>query len=297
MADSNSLNKNAHQARRQRGFSLAHHLRTASWQVHVFLLAIITLIMLPFAWFVSVAFRPKEELYQLFPASFTLENFYDMFQKVPELVDYYLDSIIITGFTVFAAVLIGTLAGYAFARLKFPGRDVIYWLVVSTIFIPPVMTVASLYIELFALNLVDTYLGLIAVYTAWHLGLSTVIMRNVFAAIPIELEEAAKVDGASAWVILWRIMFPLATGGAVVVALFTFVPVWGEYIFAFTFSGDAVRPMSIGIKLFQPHASDPNYSFAAAAAAALVMFVPSIAIYIFMQRWFTKGLMEGALKG
>ena len=264
---------------------------------HVFLVAVITIVMLPFAWFVSVAFRPREELYQFLPQTFTLENFRDMVARVPELFYYYLDSFIVTGWTVAAVVVIGTLAGYAFARLKFVGKDAIFWLVVSTIFIPPIMTVASLYIELFALNLVDTHLGLILVYTGWHLGLATIIMRNVFASIPRELEEAAKVDGASAWTILWRIMFPLSSGGAVVVALFTFVPVWGEYVFAFTFAGDAVRPMSIGIKLFQPHASDPNYSFAAAAAAALVMFVPSIAIYIFMQRWFTKGLMEGALKG
>ena len=264
---------------------------------HVMLMAIIAVVMLPFAWFVSVAFRPRDELYQFLPSSLTLANFYDMFERVPELASYYLDSFIITGWAVAATVLIGTLAGYAFARLEFRGKNAIYWTVVSTIFIPPIMTVASLYIELFALNLVDTHLGLIAVYTGWHLGLATLIMRNVFAAIPVELEEAAKMDGASAWTILWRIMFPLGTGGAVVVALFTFVPVWGEYVFAFTFAGDAVRPMSIGIKLFQPHASDPNYSFAVAAAAALVMFVPSIVIYVFMQRWFTKGLMEGALKG
>lgn len=258
---------------------------------------VVVALMFPFLWLASVAVRPREQLYQLFPTSFTFENFVGMVGRVPEMVSYYGDSIVITGSTVAAVVVFGSLAGYAFARLEFPGRDKIFWAVVFTMFIPPLMAVGSLYVELFNFGLIDTRLGLILVYTGWHLGLSTFIMRGVFSSIPFELEEAARVDGASYWAVFWRIMLPLSAGGAVVVALLTFVHVWGEYAFAFTLAGDQVRPMSVGIKLFEPFAADPDYTFNLAAAAALTMFVPSIAIYIALQKWFTKGLMEGALKG
>lgn len=264
---------------------------------HVPLLFGVVVILFPFAWFVSVAIRPDSQLYQLWPSSVTLVNFERMVTRVPEMVSYYEDSLVITGVTVALVVLIGALAGYAFSRLEFPGRDIVFWAVVLTTFIPPATAIASLYGELASFNLLDSRTGLILVYTAWDLGIATFIMRSVFAAIPRELDEAAKIDGASTWKILWKILVPLSAGGMVVVALLAFTYVWGEYMFAFTFAGDRVRPMSVGIQLFQPTADDPHYSFNVAAAAALVMFLPSILIYIGFQKWFTKGLMEGALKG
>jgi multiple sugar transport system permease protein len=264
---------------------------------HVPLVVGVLVILAPFLWFVSVAIRPNSQLYQLWPSSITFVHFKEMLSRVPEMVSYYEDSLVITGVTVALVVIIGTLAGYAFSRLEFPGRDIIFWAVVLTTFIPPATAIASLYGELANFNLLDSRTGLILVYTAWDLGIASFIMRSVFASIPRELDEAATIDGASRWRILWRLLVPLSAGGMVVVALLSFTYVWGEYMFAFTFAGDHVRPMSVGIQLFQPTADDPHYSFNVAAAAALVMFLPSIVIYIGFQKWFTKGLMEGALKG
>lgn len=280
-------------ARRRR----PRYRRRGQLWVHFALILAAIALLIPFAWFVTVALRPADQLYQFLPSSLTLSNFADMAHRVPEMASYYGDSAVITGVAVALAAVVSAMAGYAFERLRFPGRNAIFWLVVFTTFIPPETAVASLYVELFNFGLLDSRLGLILVYAAWHLGLGTFIMRSVFSAIPRELEEAARIDGASTWTILWRIMVPLAAGGMVVVALLTFVYVWGEYLFAFTFAGDNVRPMSVGIKLFQPYAADPTYTFTTAAAASLVMFVPALLIYIAFQRWFTKGLLMGALKG
>jgi len=253
--------------------------------------------MLPFIWLVSVALRPNSELYQLWPSTVTFKNFCEMAGRVPQMVSYYEDSIFISFGSVAAVAIISALSGYAFARLDFPGRDAIFWAVVFTTFIPPATAIASLYIELFDLKLLDTRLGLILVYTSWHLGVGSFIMRSAFAAIPRDLEDAARIDGASSFRILRTIMIPLSAGGMVVVSLLTFVYVWGEYLFASSFAGGAVRPMAIGIKLFQPSGDDPRYSFNVAAAAGLLMFIPSIVIYVGFQKWFTRGLMEGAVKG
>lgn len=264
---------------------------------HALLFTAMILVLLPMLWFVSIAFRPQSQTYQLFPTALTLENFPAMLSRVPRMGHYMLDSIIITAGTVLLVCVTSTMGGYAFTRLRFPGRDIIFWTIVSTLFIPSTAAVASLYLQLFEMNLLDSHLGLILIYTAWHLAMALLIMRGVFSTVPIELEESARLDGASMWHVLWHVYVPLAKGGVVIVALISFVAAWGEYLFAFTFAGTNVVPMSLGIQFFEPRPSDPTYSFNAAVAAALVMFVPSVVIYVIFQKQFSKGVMEGALKG
>lgn len=264
---------------------------------HALLFTAMILVLLPMLWFVSIAFRPQSQTYQLFPTALTLENFPAMLSRVPRMGHYMLDSIIITAGTVLLVCVTSTMGGFAFTRLRFPGRDIIFWTIVSTLFIPSTAAVASLYLQLFEMNLLDSHLGLILIYTAWHLAMALLIMRGVFSTVPIELEESARLDGASMWHVLWHVYVPLAKGGVVIVALISFVAAWGEYLFAFTFAGTNVVPMSLGIQFFEPRPSDPTYSFNAAVAAALVMFVPSVVIYVIFQKQFSKGVMEGALKG
>ncbi len=114
---------------------------------------------------------------------------------------------------------------------------------------------------------------------------------------PRDIEDATIIDGASTIQSFRLVMLPLAASSLVTVAIFTFVPVWGEYLLAFTFTSTAsAMPISIGIKLLQPGPSTGEWTFPVAAAAALLAFIPPLAIYFGLQKWFTKGLMEGALK-
>ena len=268
---------------------------------HAGLVALVGASLFPFLWFVSIAVRPLTETYvipmPLIPHSLTLQHFRDVFRYVPLMVLYYRNSFIITGAAVAGVVAISCLAGYCFARLRVPGRDVLFWMVVLSMFIPPMTAIPALYELMDQLHLLNTRVGLILVYIGWHLGMSTFIMRGVFAQIPRELEEAARIDGATNFGIFSRVMLPLVGGGLVVVAIFSFVPIWGEYIFAFTFSQTkAIMPMSVAIRFFEPSPASGQYTLNVAAAAALFMFLPAIAIYVALQKWFTKGLMEGALK-
>lgn len=272
-------------------------LRNRQLIEHFLLIFGIVVVLAPMIWFVSIAFRPPSESYQLFPSRLTLENFPAMLEKVPGMAGYMLDSAIITGATVILVVIVTAMGGFAFGRINFPGRELIFWSMVGTLFIPITTAIAALYVQLFEMNLLDTRIGLILVYTSWQLAMGLLIMRGIFSTIPSDLEESARLDGASMWQVLWRIYAPLGRGGMVIVALITFVFAWGEYILAFTFAGTEVVPMSLGIQFFEPEPSDPTYSFNAAVAAALIMFVPSIIIYIIFQKQFSKGVMEGALKG
>jgi len=267
--------------------------------------AVLTILVIgslfPFLWFVSIAIRPLTETYvipmPLFPRTLTLQHFADVFRYVPLMVLYYRNSFLITGAAVAGVVAISCLAGYVFARLRVPGRDLIFWVVVITMFIPPLTVVPALYELLDRLHLLNTRAGLVLSYIGWHLGMSTFIMRGVFQQVPMEMEEAARIDGASNFRIFWQIMLPLVSGGLVVVAIFSFVPIWGEYIFAFTFTqSKEMMPMSVAIRFFEPSPASAQYTLNVAAAAALFMFLPAIAIYVTLQKWFTRGLMEGALK-
>jgi ABC-type glycerol-3-phosphate transport system permease component len=276
-------------------------LRSGTAAKHALLVLACFLSLAPFLWLVSIALRPVAETYvipmPLLPTRLTLENFVQMSVRVPQMVIYYRNSFVITGAAVAAVVVISSLAGYAFARLRFPGRDVLFWLVVATMFLPSMIAVPTLYKVLSDLELLDTWLGLILPYTGWYLPISVFIMRGVFTTIPKELEDAARIDGCAPLQLFWRIMLPLGISGAIVVAIFAFVPIWGEYLFSFTFTSTTnAMPMSVGIRFFEPTPATGQYTFNVATAAALVMFLPSMLVYLLLQRWFTKGMMEGALK-
>lgn len=268
---------------------------------HGFMLATGLFALAPFLWLLGIAFRPESETYTtpmpLLPRSLTLENFAYAFRRVPELAIIYRNSIVVTGITVASVILVTALAGYAFARLRFPGRDLIFWAVLITMFMPRVMTIPALYQLLNKFRLLDTWASLFLPYTAYWLPLNVFIMRSAFEAIPKDLEDVATIDGCSNWRAFWQVMLPLAANSAVTVGIFTFVPVWGEYIFAFTFT-NTLKAMTLGpgIKLLQPGPATGEWTFPVAACAVLLAFTPAILIYIGFQRWFTRGLLEGALK-
>jgi len=194
-------------------------------------------------------------------------------------------------------VIISALAGYAFARVQFPGRNLIFWAVIATIFFPYTISLPALYDILFRLHLTDSLIGLILPYTAIWLRLGTLIMRQVFLSVPKELDDAAIIDGCSRLGAFWRVLLPITSSGWVVVAIFAFVPMWGEFILAFTVtSTPKSMPISIGMKMLEPNPAFAEWTFPVAAAAALMIFIPSLLIFIVFQKWFTKGITAGALK-
>ena len=268
---------------------------------HGFLISIVFFSLAPILWLLTIAFRPVEETYvtpmQLFPKTLTLENTRLVIEKLPKLMVLYRNSIIITGVTVLAVVILSSLAGFVFARMKFPGRDFFFWLVVASMFMPKSMMIPGLYEILKRFDLLDTLPGLILPYTGWFLSLNVFIMRSAFASIPQDLEDAAILDGASPYRLFAQLMMPLVATSTVTVAILTFVPVWGEYLFAFTFTTNLnSMPMSVGIKFLQAGPAQGEWTFPVAAMAVIISFIPPLIIYIGLQRWFSKGLLEGALK-
>ncbi|RPI35086.1 MAG: carbohydrate ABC transporter permease, partial [Chloroflexota bacterium] len=242
---------------------------------HLFLIGVAIFSMAPLLWLISIAFRPVEETYvipmKLIPSTLTLDNIDLVLAMLPKLVLFYRNSFIITGGSVLLILLISSLSGYVFARMKFPGRDLIFWIVVASMFLPKSMSIPGLYEVLQKMGLIDTTTGLTFAYTGWFLALSIYIMRSAFSSIPKDLEDAAVVDGCSPLRLYWQVMMPLVTPSLVTVAILTFVPIWGEYLFAFTFATTLESmPMSIGVQLLKPAPSSGDWTFPVASMAILI---------------------------
>jgi multiple sugar transport system permease protein len=267
---------------------------------HGFLIGVAFFSLSPIFWLITIAFRPVEETYvtpmKLLPSTLTLDNTALVIEKLPKLVILYRNSFIITGMTVLLVVLLTSLAGFVFARISFPGKNILFWMVVAAMFMPKSMLIPGLYEVLRALKLLDSLPGLYLPYTGWFLSLNLFIMRSAFQGIPRDLEDAAIIDGATVFR-LYQMMMPLIAPSIVTVAILTFVPVWGEYLYAFTFSTSLqTMPMSVGIKFLQAGPAQGEWTFPVASMAVILSFIPPLIIYLGLQRWFSKGLLEGALK-
>lgn len=191
-------------------------------------------------------------------------------------------------------VVLATLAAYAFARMHFRGRSVLFYAVLSTMAFPPYTTLIPLYQILTGMSLVNTYTGLVLVYVSGFLPLATWILHNYMSSLPIALEEAGRIDGATRMQILWRIVLPLARPGIVSTAIITFVFAWGQFLFPLVLTSDlSTQPLTVVIAGMQGRHLVPYTLLNAAGILALA--VPA-AIALAMNRYIVSGLLAGSVK-
>lgn len=191
-------------------------------------------------------------------------------------------------------VVLAALGGYAFARLRFPGRNIIFAVIVATLAVPGYTVIIPLYREMVALRLVDTYLGLSLIYISAFLPLALWMMRGFFAGLPIALEEAAAIDGAGRMRIFFGIVLPLAMPGLIATAIITFLSVWQQFSIPLVFSPTyATKPLTVMIpELASRH--DINYGLI--NAAGILAIVPPFVVVFFLNRFLVQGLTAGAGK-
>jgi ABC-type glycerol-3-phosphate transport system permease component len=267
---------------------------------HAFMVIVTVALMLPIVWIVGCGLRTAQDFFQpphtFFPRRWTFENFAAVFSEYPQIKDYYANSIVISGVVVPVTVLISCLAGYGFARLHFPGRDIIFWAMAVTMYFPVgIARTFSIYELTDWMGLIDTRLGLILPYLSLGLVVYIFVLRGNFQEIPVELEDAARIDGASALGVFVRIMLPLARNGIIVVAVLALINVWGEYILAMYLTTQRAVPLAYGLTFMQ-QSLGVDATFPYIAAVYSLSALPMILIFLILQPWFMKGLMSGALK-
>jgi multiple sugar transport system permease protein len=268
--------------------------------------AILTVILLlfgsaimiaPFAWIMQVAFSSAARAYQMppqfFPSSITLQNFANVFQDVPYL------SFIRNSFFVAAAITVGQLitcpmAAYPFARLRFPGKNVLFIVLLATLMIPVQVTIVPLFILMRQIGLYNTHWSIILPALISPFGVF--LLRQYFMTIPTELEDAARIDGASYITIFWRIIVPLSMPAMMTLGIITFVFWWNEYFTPLVMLHDPeLQVLPVGLTLLQG-----RYSAGAVgnvAAGVTMAVIPILIVFLLLQRNIIKSIASTGLKG
>lgn len=276
--------------------------------LHLLALIIVSFGFFPFVWLLSASFKSQQELYttlpSLIPQHPVWTNYIYVLKGIrgvgtsgggSRLLILYKNSIIVTLSSVALNLLVVSLAGYAFARLKFRGRDAFFYLFIILMFLPSGGTLMATYELMHAFHLLNSRLGLILLYVGGG-GVPLFLMRQVFLNIPSQLEDAARVDGASNFRICFQIMMPLAAGGMVLVAIMQFVGVWGEYLLSRTliYSADKMTlPWGVQTIITSTPASGAVSSYGIGATAITFLVIPTVLFFILLQKWFIRGAMEG----
>jgi ABC-type glycerol-3-phosphate transport system permease component len=288
----------------------------ASWPpagqvlVNVALAVLCLVVLLPVLWAVSASLKGPDELYQAVPSLWvrnpSLANYQYMLTRMANVPLYMRNSFVVTGGTVLVVCVTASLAGYAFARLEFRGRDLIFTLLLLSVFIPQSGGLMALYELMSFLKLRNNLVGLILLFSS-SLTVPVFVMRQTFLNLPRELEESARIDGATWWEVFWHIAFPMATSGLVVVAIVTFVRVWGDFLVTLTMvDRDVMNTIAIGVRRTATTGgtaffADTSFvgrfaTYGADAALYLMAIAPVVLIWVLLQRWFVRGLSEGVLK-
>jgi multiple sugar transport system permease protein len=229
----------------------------------------------------------------LIPIHASLENFQRLIQKAKDYPRWFANSLVITLSVTAFHVFFDTLAGYAFAKKRFPGRDILFAVLLATLMIPPQVTLVPLYVVIRGLGLLNNLLAVILPGTARVLGIF--LMRQYIRTLPTEIEEAARIDGASEIGIFWHIILPLCRPAMAALAIFTFVFYWNDFIWPLiTLQRSENFTLPVGVASLQGEfGTDYGVIFAGAALAAL----PILVFFLLFQRYFLEGVRLGALKG
>ncbi|WP_442579834.1 carbohydrate ABC transporter permease [Mesorhizobium sp. ASY16-5R] len=261
-------------------------------------LLVVFVCLFPFWWMALSSVKTLRELYTIppvwWPEAPTLDNYRKVLLE-SNIPRYFLNSLVISIGATALALVLAVFASYGFARFNFRGKPLLQSFVLVGQLLPTAAIIVPLFVTLRVLGLVNTYWGLILVYMIITLPLSVWMLTSYFKAIPVELEEAAIIDGASRLGCLLRITLPLSLPGIVSVLVYAFVTTWNEFIFALCFATDSsVKTLPIGLAEFS---TEFNTDWGAVMAASVVMTLPIALLFLSMQRLFIGGLTAGATKG
>jgi ABC-type glycerol-3-phosphate transport system permease component len=254
--------------------------------------------LVPVAMMLAVSFMPPNQRAPKFGGllinGVSLDNYRTVFSDAP-ILRHLMNSLIIACSSVLLVVLFGSLAGYAFARLRIRWRETWFFLVISALMLPIPTMVVPLFQVNKTLGLLDNYLGLILPYAAFGTPFALIIFRSFFEHLPVEVEEAAKMDGCSKLGIYWRIVMPISWPAIAAVIIFQFMASFNEFVLALvTIDRNELKPMTLVPLMYSGQfMARPGVMFATLA----LITIPVLIIYILMQRYLTRGMMAGAVKG
>ncbi len=282
-------------ASRMLGMSRRHQLELAL--TYALLLAGTAILMIPFFWMISTSLKPLDEVYVYptiwIPSKLVWQNYTDVFAKVP-FARYLYNSAYISLVAIVGNLIGSSLAAYSFARLRYPGKNVLFVIMLSTLMVPAWVTMIPHFILFKWLGWLDTYLPiLVPAYFAQPFY--TFLLRQFFLGIPSELEDAARIDGCSSLGIYWRIFLPLSRPALATVAIFSFFYYWNDLLYPLIYLQSQDKfPVPMGIATFR---GEQYANFALMMAAATMALLPLLIVFFFAQRLFIQGVVITGVKG
>ncbi|MBC6296269.1 carbohydrate ABC transporter permease [Listeria sp. FSL L7-1517] len=256
---------------------------------------VLFIIAFPFLWLLLSSFKFEKDIIsfppKIFADSYTLDNYIKVWSTIP-LLDYIKNTVIFAGGTVITSVFFDSLAGYAFARMNFKGKSVLFYFVLLTMMIPFQVFMIPLFLEVNLLGLLDTYSGLIIPRMTTAFGIF--MMRSFFITLPSSLEEAARIDGLNEFRIFWKIMLPLSKPTVLSLAIFTLMNSWNDLLYPLILtSSSEMRTLPAGLALF----TGQNISFyGPVMAGTVISMLPLLIVYMFAQKYFVQGTAMTGMK-
>jgi multiple sugar transport system permease protein len=273
----------------------------ASIGIYVVLVAVALVFVVPLLWPILRSFEPNllvtgapstEDFTHL-----TVGNYQALFGGNVKILGNVLNSMLVTLGSVVLTGVLSTLGGYGFGKFHFRGQSVLFITILSTLMLPFQAIITPLFLELHILHLTNSLYGLILVYTTFNLPLGLFVMRNSFREIPREIEESARVDGASTRRLLLRVMLPLVLPGMITVCIFTFLFSWTEFLAALTLlTSNHLFTLPISLLSIET-GTFGQVDYAVLEAGAVIAMIPSIGVYLALQRYYIAGFMSGSVKG
>ncbi len=264
--------------------------------IHIILIVNTVLVLYPMFMMGLSAFKSTREIFSNpfgLPNTWSLENFAKVWAQT-NFPLYFRNSVLVTGGSISIILVLGVMAAYGLARYKFRGNEFLYLFFLSGLMLPLRLAVIPLFVQLRDMGLTNSHLGLMFIYGAQGLPAAVFILTGFLKALPAEIEDAARIDGASEFRILWSIMLPLIRPALVIVAIYNLVPIWNDFFFPLVFiQSENLKTLPLGLTVFMgQYSTDWAVLFAGLTLAA----VPVIIIYVIMSKQFIAGLTAGAVK-
>ena len=263
--------------------------------IHVVLIAGAFVVLVPFLWMITTSLKPVRAVHLppfIVPREFIWHN-YALAWHADTFARYYLNTAIMTAGIVLGQLLFSSLAGYAFARLNFPGRNALFFVVLATMMVPVYVTLIPSYLLVRDLGWLDSYQGLIVPRLVSAFGIF--LMRQQYLGIPRDLEEAALLDGASRLRVWWSIVMPLSGPAVATLGIFSFLFAWNDFLWPLVITTDpTMRTVQLGLAMFTGRYGT---QWTLLMAGAVCASIPALVVFAIGQRWFVRGAVMSGVKG
>lgn len=264
---------------------------------YIVLIIIAISMLIPFFAMFSLSFSPNNQIFSyppsIFPKKFTLENYISVFNSI-RVAKYFFNSLVVALITTFGQLIFSSFAGYAFAKLKFRGSDLLFFVILITMMIPPQVNIIPLFFLMRQMHLIDTYQALII--PGFFGGFGIFMFRQFFLSFPKDLQEASVIDGCNVLETFCKIALPLALPTVATLAIFTFISSWNSFMWPLIVTNsDSMRTLPVGLAAFKGSFREITL-WGDLLACAVICTIPTVVVFFIGKKYFINDLLQGSLK-